>query len=301
MKIGDTPRVHGRHLWYCDYGGGKTYLLGLLHRYLVDKEGSRGLYLFDFDIGTNTLRSAEKFDDMEFDYYTGEGAYHRFETKLAALSEDSEGFGGLAIDSLTTLEKVVMKHIKTVVAPNTKRPMGGMIANEQDYGCLVQVIENILPFLQAVSLKMEVVMTAHMQERRNEETHVLWNLPSVTGKKLPSKIGAYFNEVWHIEATKKDKIIERIAQTATFDRFKCKTQIKGMPFTLDVEEALALAIKAYGVGAVLTKDEADAQAQAVVAAQGGTPSPLGIEEKKEDEKIEGAEPTREEMIKMEKS
>ena len=58
MKIGETPRVHGRHLWYSDFGEGKTYLVGQLHRYLVDVEHTKGLYMFDFDVGIQTLRSA---------------------------------------------------------------------------------------------------------------------------------------------------------------------------------------------------------------------------------------------------
>ncbi len=264
MKIGDTPRIHGRHLWYSDFGEGKTYLAGLLHRYLVDVEHTKGLYMFDFDIGIQTLRSAGKFDDMEFDHYTGKGAFKKFNEKIASFAEDAQGYGGICLDSLTSLEKTVMTHIKKVLAPDVKRPMGGMVANQQDYGTLVQIIENILPFLQGMSLHMEVIMTAHMQERRNDETNILWNLPCVTGKKLPSKIGSYFNEVWHLSAALEGGVIKRTVQTATYDRFKCKTQIKDMPLSLPAEEALKLAVEAYSIGAVLDKDATIIQATEVV-------------------------------------
>lgn len=289
MKIGDTPRIHGRHLWYSDFGEGKTYLTGLLHRYLVDEEHTKGIYMFDFDLGIQTLRSAGKFDDMEYDPYTGPGAFKRFNEKIASFAQDSQGFGGICLDSLTSLEKIVMTHIKKVLAPDVKRPMDGMVANQQDYGTLVQIIENILPFLQSISLRMEVVMTAHMQERRNDETNILWNLPCVTGKKLPSKIGSYFNEVWHLSAELEAGKIKRTVQTATYDRFKCKTQIRDMPLSLPAEDALKMAVDAYSIGAVLDRDATIIQAEEVVEDEiKGELNPMA--------EVEDHEPTREEMM-----
>ena len=294
MKIGDTPTVHGRILLYSDYGAGKTYLLGQLHNELK-KNGSRGLYLMDLDVGHKTLSSAGIFDDLEFDIFVGKDAYKRWEDKLGEFANDNHGFGGLAIDSLSTLEKITLKHIIKNIAASKDRPLG-FLPSLQDQGCLVNIIENIMPFLQSLSLHMTTVMTAHMQERRSDETSVLWMLPCVTGRKLPSKLGAYFNEVWHIEADKVGDKMERTVQTATFDRFKCKTQIKNMPLRLPAEDALKLAVKAYDIGAILDKDEADEQAQKVVKETGGQPSILGVKEKLEDEEVEELDVTRKELM-----
>jgi len=262
MKIGDTPNIHGRHLWIGDYGCGKTYMLGQMHNELK-KNGSKGLYLMDIDVGNKTLKSAGICDDMELDVFTGAGAYLKFADRLKEFANDSLGFGGLAIDSITTLEKILLKHIMTVIAKDKDRPLG-ILPSLQDQGALVNMLEGMLPYLQSISLHMEVIMTAHLQLREDEITNVAWYLPSVVGKKLPSKLGAYFNEVWMINAQKKGEVIERTAQTATYDRNKCKTQIKDMPLILPTHEAIKLAVKAYSIGENLTMDEAETQAQEVV-------------------------------------
>ena len=264
MKIGETPNVHGRHLWIGDYGSGKTYMLGQMHNELK-KNGSKGLYLMDIDIGHKTLKSAGIADDMELAMFTGKEAYVRWAAKIKEFATDNLGYGGLAIDSLTALEKHCLKHIMTEIAPTKDRPLG-FLPSLQDQGALVNMLEGIMPYLQSISLHMEVIMTAHLQTRRDEISNIAWNLPSIVGKKLPSKIGSYFNEVWLIEAEKKivegESVIERTAQTATFDRNKCKTQVKDMPLKLPTHEAITRAVKAYEIGEILDADETIAQEKA---------------------------------------
>jgi len=175
MKIGETPNVHGRHLWIGDYGCGKTYMLGQLHNELK-KNGSKGLYLMDTDIGNKTLKSAGIADDMEFDMFTGEGAYVKFANRLKEFANENLGFGGLAIDSITSLEKHCLKHIMTEIAPSKDRPLG-FLPSLQDQGALVNMLEGMMPYLQSISLHMEVIMTAHLQLREDEITNVAWYLP----------------------------------------------------------------------------------------------------------------------------
>ena len=291
MKIGETPNIHGRHLWIGDYGCGKTYMLGQMHNELK-KNGSKGLYLMDTDIGHKTLKSAGIADDMEFDMFTGKGAYVRWSEKLKEFADGNQGFGGLSIDSITSLEKHMLKHIMTVIAAEKDRPLG-FLPSLQDQGALVNMLEGILPYLQAISLHMEVIMTAHLQLREDEITNVAWYLPSIVGKKLPSKLGSYFNEVWVVNAEKKSDAIERTVQTATFNRFKCKTQVKDMPLTLPTHDAIKLAVKAYEIGETLTMDEEEAQAVEVVKEE---EKPVSILDASGDPNDPRDEPTREELV-----
>lgn len=236
---------HGRYLWYGDLGCGKTYLIGMMHE-VLKKRGTKGIYMFNFDKGENTLTTAGF--DVAFDYFVGRDAYPAFERRLGELSNDNEGYGGYAFDSLTTMEKLIMNHVHKI--NDVKRHLG-FVSNQQDYGILIQIIENLMPFLQELSLNAEVIMTAHLLERRDEDTGKLWFLPSVTGKKLPSKIGLWFNEVWRIWGEKKGDKIERFAQTAAYDKFQCKSQVAGMPLACPVDVALHKAVEAYNLGNAL--------------------------------------------------
>ena len=84
---------------------------------------------------------------------------------------------------------------------------------------------------------MHFVMTAHMLERQNPITNMTEFLPAISGKKMPSALGRWFNEVWHIHGEMVKGEIQRMAQTASFNKYKCKSQVNGMPYELPVAEA----------------------------------------------------------------
>ena len=256
----DVKQHHFRGLWYSDFGEGKTYLLGLFHNALKER-GTKGLYLLDTDRGVNTLATGGF--DVAFDDVSGgtksqsEDAYQFFTRRLNELDQnEGEGYGAVAIDSLTTLQKIIMAHVHTI--STAKRPLGGILSSQQDYGALIQIMENLFPFLQRLSTHMDVIMTAHLLERRNEDTGQLWLLPSIMGKKFPSQIGLWFNEVWRLSAERSGNEITRKAQTASFNRHKCKSQVADMPHILPVEEALERTMNAYSKGqkiAIPTSEE----------------------------------------------
>ena len=47
-------RHYNRYLWYGDAGCGKTHLLGTFHK-ILKSQGSRGVFIFDFDAGIQKL------------------------------------------------------------------------------------------------------------------------------------------------------------------------------------------------------------------------------------------------------
>lgn len=255
MKATEISNAHFRILAFSDYGGGKTHLIGEMHEKLK-LLGTRGIYMFDFDLGFNTLKSAGF--DVELDLYAGEDAFSRFIDRMTSLEYDDEGFGGIAIDSLTLMQNRAMKRVFQI-KPDGSRQLGGIVPNRNDQGLLVNIMSQIFPQLLAFGMSHDIIVTAHVREFQSELTGELKRLPAIVGASLPSQIGCYFNEVWRLvpELTS-DNVVIRRAQTASADRFACKTQVKGMPFLPLTSEALDYCFQAYRTGEIISLKEADA-------------------------------------------
>lgn len=270
-----TPS-HARYLWYGDLGEGKTHTIGILHN-LLKQRGTRGVFMFDFEnAAANTLKSAGF--DVPYKVYSGKDSYFDFEKDITRFTAANHGFGALAFDSATVIERMVMKVVHRI-NPIDRYLKGKLktlptgISSIQDYGIAFEIAFRIFDFFIDVSRHMSIVMTAHKLERQNPITKVLEYLPAYSGKRMPSQFGRWFNEVWHIysEMDAQDKIV-RYAQTASFNKTKCKTQVKGMPHALPIEEALQRAIEAYFTGNIeeVVKDvELDAQPYTDASEQAG--------------------------------
>ena len=208
----------------------------------------------DFDGAMrNVLKSAQI--DMPVKTYVDKNAYDEFENDIAMFASDNHGFGAIVIDPLTAFEAVVMQKVMRVnpIKRNFQSkvrllPQGA--PSPQDYGIEFGIINNVFKFLQATSLHMNVVMTAHILARENPVTNITEFLPAISGKKMPSSIGRWFNEVWRIHGEMRGEKIVRYAQTASYNKFKCKSQVHDMPHDLPVEEALQRTIDAYMTGKV---------------------------------------------------
>ena len=289
----DAGPTFARYLWYGDYGEGKTYMIGILNEMLKER-GTRGCFGMDFDGAMrNVLKSAEI--SMPVKTYLGDDAYNTFENDIAQFYTSNQGFGALIIDPLTAFERIIMKKVLRV-NPISRHLKGKMNAlpygtmSIQDYGIAFEIILNILQFLQSVSLHMHVVMTAHIIERQNPVTTVTEFLPSISGKKMPSSIGRWFNEVWRIHSEMVKGDIGRYAQTASFDKFKCKSQVKGMPYDLPVVAALEKTLDAYASGDVMPMKRGKKEGMTHpedLDEQTSLDEPL-LEEEKEKEKEETA-------------
>ena len=249
-----------RYLWYGDLGEGKTYLAGLLHKILVEK-GTRGCFGMDFDGAMrNVLRSAGI--TMPVKTYLGSTAYDEFENDIGYFAAKNHGFGAIVIDPLTAFERIIMKKVmrinpidRNLKSKLTTLPYGAPAI--QDYGVQFEVMNNIFQLLQSISLHMNVILTAHIMERSNPVTNITEFLPSMPGKRMPSSVGRWFNEVWRIHAELKKGELVRFAQTASLHKFKCKSQVHGMPYDLPVEDAILRTIDAYTAGKIEKPREED--------------------------------------------
>jgi hypothetical protein len=190
---------------------------------------------------------------------------------LDELERDTQGYGGVAIDSLTTMQRAGMKFVHKL-QPGIKRQLN-FISNQNDYLVLMDIMSQLLPQLQSLTVKgMEVIVTSHIREFQSPLTAEIRNVPAIVGKTLPSQIGLWFNEVWRLFAEVRNDKVVHYAQTATADRYACKTQVKDMPIVLPVEEALQRVYDAYGTGNIMSAEEAQKKVEVefTVAAQAVT-------------------------------
>ena len=108
----------------------------------------------------------------------------------------------------------------------------------QDYGIFIKLLTKFLDGILKISNTHYIIVTAHILERENATTKEIELLPNIIGRRFPSSLGLWFNEVWNISLTpSKDKKIQR-ALTVSTESFKCKTQTPNMPLKPIAENAL---------------------------------------------------------------
>ena len=160
-----------------------------IYYFNFDPDGIRSLFTFYKD-------NKAVLDQIEFDSYVDGDAdkptawkkFERDKNELIRLSATPDKFPyrTVVIDSLTTMEDAMLNEIKVLVKSNRVQD----IANQQDYGILIQTIELLIPEL--LSLPCHVVFNAHIQTVQDGITQEIFRLPLVTGKKLPQKLPFWF-------------------------------------------------------------------------------------------------------------
>jgi hypothetical protein len=236
-------------LFLSAYGGGKTYLIGYLSKRMEELTG-KGIKLFDFDIGWQTLKSQGFNLDVTSYLVDPEHmglAFDEFDDDFHQYLSDPAKYGGFAIDSLTTLQACTMSYVLS--ENKVKRRTAGrfQMTDKNDFGVLVTMLMQILPQILKISSHSVFCMTAHTRLQEDEMTGEKKILPAVSGKALPSQLGSWFNEVWflHSEGYKGD--VQRFAQTMAGGQVDCKTQIACMPFDIPVIAAIEKSLIAYGI------------------------------------------------------
>lgn len=144
----------------------------------------------------------------------------------------------IILDSVTTFSRAVLNHI-VKTNPGIKRVASkqGVQPGMQDYGILRREFAKLIPGL--LSLPCNIVMTAHIDAKKDDLTGEISRGPVMDGS-FSQELGIYFKEVW-VLSTEKGK---RMAQTQSNFKFKCRSQIKGLPEKLDVTEGYK-AIETY--------------------------------------------------------
>ena len=72
-------------------------------------------------------------------------------------------------------------------------------------------------------------MTAHIDVKKDDLTGEITRGPVMDGS-FAQELGVYFKEVWVLGVEKE----KRLAQTQTNYKYACRSQIKGLPTSLDI-------------------------------------------------------------------
>ena len=188
-----------RALVYGRSGTGKTSLLGKV----LELDEMCPLYVFDFDLRLNSILAVVNrqrvVDGLTYDQFrdsTQPGrAFTDAEAKLREIERDIKAGKGprtVGLDTLTFMEKSIMgRTLQLDGKPPTFPPQ------LQHYKTVISTIEDFISKLCA--LNCNVIVNAHEDIDKDDITGQMVRGIGVTGKKLPSILPGYFNEVWYAE------------------------------------------------------------------------------------------------------
>jgi hypothetical protein len=245
----EAPSIPLRVLLMSPYGGGKTYLIGYLSSRLEQITG-KGMRLFDFDLGWQTLKSnGFKLDATSYvvDPNDMGKTWDEFDEDFHVYLDDPGKYSGFAIDSLSTLQGCAMDYV--LKENKVKRRTAGrfQMTDKNDFGVLVTMLMQVLPQILRISSHSVFLMTAHTRLTTDEKSGLTKMLPAISGKALPSQIGGWFNEVYYLKTEGYRENVERLAQVMSDGQVDCKTQMANMPFELPVMAAIEKILIDYSI------------------------------------------------------
>lgn len=195
-----------------DSGHHKTFFLGTCPK----------PFIYDFDKGLQTAEIENRIPHATFRdlprQFTAAGIVHSKEMEAQGLYKPGEGWLAfikhlnekiaailakkddtqtLCLDSLSFMQELAMSR----VIANQVTKGGDPAMHQGSYGDQQRYMKDVLNVLTV--LPINVVATAHIQRNENDLTKITEKLPLLTGK-LAGFIGAFFQEVWFVEA-KEDK------------------------------------------------------------------------------------------------
>jgi hypothetical protein len=130
----------------------------------------------------------------------------------------------LVIDSITTFSSAMLGHIISS-NPGIKGRVTaqGIMPDKPHYGILLREFERVIAGM--LTLDMNVVMLAHIAVYKNETTGEMVREVMMDGS-FSEKIVGYFDEAWVSSVDDKGRYV---LQTKSDSKFKCTTQIPGLP------------------------------------------------------------------------
>lgn len=208
-------------------GAGKTGLLASL-------ASQYKLFIADFDSGLDILLDAtvlptEFRKNVKYETFYDKSilnsgvmlpkaeGFKNFIMKMQEWKEANASLGGIyswgpdtifIIDSLTFMGACALNYQLSVVGRLGAKPQ------IQDFGGAIDLQEQVLETLYNPAVKCNIIVTAHLASIVDDTQGLTKLFPSALGKKLPPKVGRYFNNVVLIEKVGMGKAVKRQLQTA---------------------------------------------------------------------------------------
>jgi hypothetical protein len=169
-----------------------------------------------------------------------------FQDKLKAGFFDD--FDVIAMDSATTFLDLIMDRVLTINGRSGSWPQ------QDDYGPQMLVFQNVCR--QLTALGKVVVMTGHLETKKDELVGRIFRTPMMTGR-LKTKIPLLFSDIFvcEVENDGRGKITHKI-QTAP-DRITTaiRTTFKGLPPYQDVTIDWSKDPIGQGIGGLIMKEK----------------------------------------------
>ena len=235
MQLSDMkPSENIKILIYGESGSGKTCFAS---------RAPGPVWFADFDGKVNSaaqfLKGDKQLEQITYDDYVPKGDLpaDRFNNELERLQKLATAgdfpYKTIVLDSLTTFCDESMKYlIKS--NPGIKRTVtrGVQVPALQDYGMFRIFMKQTLMAIPA--MPCNVIVTAHIQIEKDENTGEILRTPMMPGK-LARELPIYFAEVYR--SFVKDGVY--CAQTKSDSKYQCRTQLGLKPeISLDYKELL---------------------------------------------------------------
>ena len=136
----------------------------------------------------------------------------------------------LVIDSLTMLGKFIMNHVLSVKGKLAQGIFGTDQGNpsQGDWGHAMELQENVLAMLYSKNIKCHVIVMSHITYLDDEAPGSLSKgFPSALGKKLPPKVGSYFNHTLIVEEEGIGAARQKVIKTKSTVQIDAKTSAPG--------------------------------------------------------------------------
>lgn len=144
-------------------------------------------YVVDFDNGMLSQRGR----DVEFDLYKGKSAYQDFDFKLKEL-ETNCPYETIVLDSITTMQEAKMDMILQM----TKKK----IPTQYEWMVLLDGMKDL--FTRLTKIDKHIVVIGHEMLVQDEITGEIMYMPVTYGKKFPSQLPLFFDEVYRAQVSR---------------------------------------------------------------------------------------------------
>lgn len=166
-------------------------------------------FFFDLDNKMTSLAGR----DIEYETYSGARGYRKFRTDLPKIAERDD-IDTLVVDSLSSMHSFLLDEIM-MMSEGTKSGLPEI----KHYS--LQIIQ-IRKFLyEFVKYKKHIVLTAHEQIFQDEVTKEVFILPLIVGRKMPNRLGNWFDEFYHMEVVNAKEGMEYKLRTRKSHKYTC--------------------------------------------------------------------------------